>query len=118
MKASECFLESCKLAVFKVSFLHNTTVVEYLQDCNWEFVLCKQISVSDSVRRLLICNFISLGLSRAEFVHGGSVSNPVFSPRIAEQVGMRIGVQFHSVVAFLYFLYLVHVYIFLQLQKL
>lgn len=66
--------------------------VEYLQDCSWEFVLGKQISVSGCVRHLLFCNFVSLGLSRAEFVHGGSASNPVFSPSIAERLGVRIGV--------------------------
>lgn len=55
-------------------------------------MLCKQISVSGCVKHLLFCNFISLGLSRAEFVHDGSASNPVFSPSIAEQLGMRIGV--------------------------
>lgn len=49
-------------------------------ECVW---LCEAPSV---------CNFTSLGLSRAEFVHSGSASNPVFSPSIAEQVGMRIGV--------------------------
>lgn len=55
-------------------------------------MLCKQISVSGYVKHILFCNFISLALSRVEFVHGGSASNPVFSPGIAEQVGMKIGV--------------------------
>lgn len=64
-------------------------IVEYL---HWEFVLCKQISVSGCVKHLLLCSFISLALSRAEFSMVGVPSNPVFSPGIAEQVGMRIGV--------------------------
>lgn len=59
--------------------------------------------MSGCVRQLLFCNLISLGLSRVEFVHGGSASNPTFSPSIAEQVGVRIGVpvQFGSSVPLL-----------------
>jgi len=50
VKASVCFLGSCKLALFtgysfKVSFLHIITVVEDFGGL--ESVLCKQIGVPD-----------------------------------------------------------------------